>query len=346
MRRPPTTGNRDHVVRLASFSLRFPDSDFEKPFRAYSNYFQDLAGTIGGVHGLAGSLADGVHTAVLRLEAVRKIQRRRLNPRASLELEACLRKSWGALRRTLREVEDPSAYDEEANAWLPVQAYYAVYHGILALAVASNQPLPRDHAAALSLVADQVKRERLPYPWSAWCAGCPQTDTATFGGIAPPSRVHVLSRPAPETAEDRLAMFLRTTREKELERLFVIERGKGVRPGATRRHLPQASKEAIAARHRPTTMFDLFWRLRKKANYDDADVFVLGAAGEADAWQLAEALVIVVDASVAALEGLVAAYAGAEAVARSAQRYADKTGCPKVGRRAEAWLRRARAIPA
>jgi hypothetical protein len=328
---------------VRSVSLHFADSDFEKPFRVYSNYLQDLAGTIGGHHGFEESLVDGVHTSVVQLEPWQKINRRRPNPRTAAELQSCLRKSWGALRRTLHEVEDPTTYDEEANAWLPAQAYYAVFHGILSLAVASGQSVPRTHAAALSLVADAVVRGKLPYPWSAWCAGCPQTGNVSFGGLRPPERVHPLSRPTPDTASDRLALFLRTTRTKELERLYAIERTKGVPRRASRRNLNRAKKESMAARQRATTVFDLFWRLRMKANYDDADVFVLGAATESDARQLAESLVLVTDATLAALEALIAAYVGPNALARTAELYARKSRCPNIAHRAESWVNRADA---
>ncbi len=53
------------------------------------------------------------------------------------------------------------------------------------------------------------------------------------------------------------------------------------------------------------------WWTRKKANYEDADTFVLGACRELDARRFAQALVIVTDATVAALEAPAAAYAGA-----------------------------------
>jgi hypothetical protein len=95
-------------------------------------------------------------------------------------------------------------------------------------------------------------------------------------------------------------MFLRTTRQKELERLYASERARRVQPGRARRNLAATDKQAIADRMRPTTVFDLFWRLRKKASYDDADIFVLGAASERDARRFGESLVIVTDATVAA----------------------------------------------
>jgi hypothetical protein len=325
--------------------IRFPDPEYEAAFRAYLNYFEDLAGSIGGRYGFAPSLAIGVHDAIAAHPPVRRVQRRRPSAAETKAMEAAFRKSWSALRRIDREVEDPTTYDEEANAWLPMQAYYSVFHAIIGFAVASGQPVPRDHASALKLAGKEVTRGSLPQPWDAWCGGCPQTGQTQFGGVNLTGPVHVLSTPDPWTSEDRLAMFLRTTRQKELERRFAQERQKGTAKGRTRRNLSKADKERLAAAMAPTTVFDVLWRLRKKANYEDADTFVLGAAGELDARRLGQSLVIVTDATISALEGLSAAYVGAEPLADMSAAYAQKTSSAPtsvVGRHAASWSSRRR----
>jgi hypothetical protein len=85
-----------------------------------------------------------------------------------------------------------------------------------------------------------------------------------------------------------------------------------------------------------TTVFDLFWRLRTKANYDDADSFVLGAAGIADARSFADSLAILADASVAALEAVVIEYVGADHYSRWVSSYRDRidaeSGSPVANR--------------
>lgn len=96
----------------------------------------------------------------------------------------------------------------------------------------------------------------------------------------------------------------------------------------------------MAANLQPTTLFDFFFRLRKKVHYGDPDAFVLGAAGTQDARQLAESLMIVTDATVAVLECLVATYRGRSLVARAAIKYADRISASAqsvVGRRSHAW---------
>lgn len=317
--------------------IRFPDPEFESAFRAYVNYFEDLAGSIGGLYGWDESLVSGVHEGVLTHPPVVKVQRRQLTSSTGAAWESAMRKSWGALRRAHREVEDPELFDEEANAWLPVQAYYAAYHAVLAYAIVSGQAFPKDHAAALKLIGKDVCRGLLPYPWSLACKGCPQTGSHGFIGGGPEGAVHVLSRPDPLTSEDRLKMFLRTTRRKELDRRFEAERLKRILPGRTRRNLRSGTKEQIASSMPPTTVFDILWRIRKKASYDDADAFVLGAAGELDARRLGESLVIVTDATVAALEALMAAYLGPIPLAKATQAYLAKTQSPAGSAMVKRW---------
>lgn len=307
--------------------IRFPDPEYAEPFRAYSNYLVDLASEIGGQFGWGRrSLVEGVMDGVsLHLDSV-NIDRRKLDPPTESALKKSMTKSWANLRRLRREVDDIDSFDEDTNAWLPVQAYYAVYDAVRSLAIASNQHIPRDHRKALNLASTSVQRGLFPYPWSMHCNGCPQTGSHSFPTSGPHGSVHVLSNPVPDTAVDRLAMFLRTTRTKELERRFAEGRRKNVAPGRQRRNLSIDDKEAIAARLAPTTVFDLFWRLRMKANYDDADTFVLGAAGVADARAFADSLAIVADASVAAIEGLVIAYVGPDLVGDFASSYQRKVG--------------------
>lgn len=313
------------AVTSGTVLIRFPDPEYAEAFRAYVHYFEDLAGSIGGLY-IGPSLVEGIHNGVLVHPPVQKVQRRRPTPDEVGAMYTSFRKSWANLRRLDREVEDPSSYDEEANAWLPAQAYYAVFHAVLGFAVATGQAVPRDHAAALKLAGKVVERGALPPPWDAWCAGCPQTNNCSFGGLTPtPGCVHVLSSPDPSTSEDRLAMFLRTTRQKELERRFDQERARKPAPGRTRRNLSRADKDRVARSMAPTTVFDVLWRIRKKANYDDADVFVLGAAHELDARRLGQALVIVADATVAALEALAAAYVGPDVFADMSAKYARQT---------------------
>lgn len=323
-----------------------PHPAFAEPFRAYANYLAGIAGHMNRCYGRDTELLDGVHRAVLAHPPVHRIQRRQLQPIAAADFEAGLRKGWGFLRRVQREVADDQFFDEEANALLPYSTWYAVHHVGRAFAAAARQSVPRDHVALLhALGRTVVARGLLPLPWAAWCEGCPQTGSHAFGGLGTVDAIHVLSRLTPDTFEDRVALVLRTTRERDLDRAFDGLRQRKVAPGRTRRNLTRADKEGHARTFAPTTLFDFLYRLRLAASYGEADVFVLGSRDEADARELAVSLAVICDATVAALEALVAAYAGPEVLAEAAERYSERTGSTLVRHRAEAWRRRAGRPP-
>jgi hypothetical protein len=140
-----------------------------------------------------------------------------------------------------------------------------------------------------------------------------------------------------------LAMLLRTTRAKELDRRFAEDRSRNVAPGARTRRLSRDIKERAAGRLAPTTLIDVSYRLRKKAQYEDADVFVLGAAGPVDAQSFSESLALVSDATVAALDAATGAYTGPAAMADVGEHYLARIRSDHhlaVVRRTEAWTQR------
>ncbi|MDX6587248.1 MAG: hypothetical protein QOI31_1721 [Solirubrobacterales bacterium] len=309
-------------------------------FRAYSNYFEDLGALLGGRYGVAETLAEGVIEATTSHPGLASAQRRPLEGARQAAFDEGMRKGWGFLRRAQREVEDSDFFDSEANAYLPYFAYYATYHCGRAFAAASRQQIPRDHAALLRTLSAAATRGAFPYPWSAWCKGCPETLEVEFGDVSA-GDVHVLSRPRYETSDERLAMFLRTTRGKQLGEYYAVQRTKAVKPGKTRRALSAEEKRRHAGRLPATTIFDLLYRIRKKVSYGDADVFVLGPGSEVEARRLAEGLVLVCDATVAMLEAASAIYAGPELLERAAEAYAERTESSLIARRHALWAQRA-----
>ncbi len=337
----PPHWQRPVGVIINRMAIRSPDSEYAEPFRAYSNYFETLAGVIEDLYGVKESLTSAVHTGVAQHPKTTRVQRRRLDLQRSEVVEASFRKSWSMLRRLDRELEDSEIFDEEANAWLPEQSYYAIYHAVLGFAAASRQVVPRDHAAVLRLAGSQVTRGAFPSPWNAWCSGYPPAGPVRFGGIdLSGDSVHVLSSPRLSTSSDRIAMFLRTTRRKELERRFEEQRRIKVPDGRLRRNLSKQHKERTARKMAPTTLFDIFWRIRTKVHYGDADTFVLGASGKDDARRFGQALITVTDATVAAIEGLAAAHIGPDLLAGLAAAYAHRTSSTAtstIGRRADSW---------
>lgn len=331
------------MVRL--IEIEFADPEFEKSFRVYSNYLEDLAGVIGGRYGLEETLILGIQEAMRAHGPLRRVRKHRADTVAAAGLERALQKAWSMAGRVSREVESAD-YDEEANAWLPEQAYYAVHHGMRAVILAATGRAPSDHRKILNVISREVVDRRLIFPWSTYCSGCPQLRTERFTGVDASGKIEVLSSPDPSTVDERIAKLLATTRKKELERRFRDLRQRKPQEGRSRRNLSSAEKTKVANNLQPTTIFDLFFRTRKKVHYDEPDVFVLGAAGTQDARRFAESLAIVTDGTLAVLECLVATYAGRKIVASAASSYAERKDAGPatlLGRRAAAWASRVSA---
>jgi hypothetical protein len=279
----------------------------ETSFLAYLHYLEDIAGVIGGRYG------DGVagvyqtmqlHPPVLALAQVAP------EPAALAALQLELAGAWDALAIVDNAVA-PAVYDPQANAVVPSAGVRAVVAAARALAVALGTDRPDNDAEALGLLGDLAEEELLPYPWSAFCSGCPQTGSYHWGdSVLPGETVSVFQRPSAETSDARLAMLLRTTRQRALEEQFAVHRQTDVRPGRTRRNLSADHKEDIARSTPPTTVFDVLERVRRRADADDGAAFVEGAFDDEEARSFAVALAAVADGSVAVVEAVIAAVVG------------------------------------
>jgi hypothetical protein len=320
------------------------DVEWTRSFDGYVCYFEDLAGWIGGTYGLDESVAAGVHAAVLGSPAVARISRRPPDADRALDLQDALTRSWSHLHRAHGEVADPEVFDVDANAFLPTIALYSVTGAVEALAIAMHEDPPAGGADFLDVVRPLAATGVFPGPWGATCSGCPQTGTSTFDGLPhAPRPVGVHDHPDPSSSTDRLAMFLRTTRAQALEHRYADLRRQKTAPGKTRRNVPRAEKETVAAALAPTTFFDLLWRTRQESCTDGIDRFVVGAPDEIEAWRFAEALVIVTDATVAAVESVIAATVGAALLADMTEDLLHRSGIPpwtRLGLHATAWRNR------
>lgn len=279
----------------------------ETSFLAYLHYLEDVAGVIAGRYGAG---VEGVYQTLQLHPPARALSASPLDPPRAAMLHSYLATGWNALA-VVDNAVDPAVYDRQANAVLPAAGAGAVVAAARALAVVLGGDVPAGDDDAFGFLGDLAEEELLPYPWSAFCVGCPQLGSAQWGGsVLPGARVPVFARPHPETSDARLAMLLRTTRQRALERRFAVERATDVRPGRTRRNLSAEVKEAIAAQAAPTTVFDVLDRVRRRSEADDGRAFVEGAFDIDEAQRFAVALAVVADAGVAAVEGVIANQVG------------------------------------
>jgi hypothetical protein len=277
----------------------------ETSFVAYLHYLEDIADVIAGLYGRG---VAGVYQSMQLHPPVRALPPRTVPPHDVARVVSHLDWGWSRLSAIDSAVDQ---FDRQANAVVPLLAVEAMTAAARALAVALGTDEPADAEEALAFLGDFVTEEILPYPWSAFCVGCPQTGSTLWGGsVLPGETVSVFQLPSASTSDARLAMLLRTTRQRVLERAFAVERHTDVRPGRSRRNLTLDHKEAIATATPPTTVFDVLERVRARVDADDGEAFVEAPFDDEEALRFAHALAAVADASVAAIESIVATVIG------------------------------------
>ena len=179
-----------------------------------------------------------------------------------------------------------------ANLWLPVQAYYAVQGMGNALFIASGQEVPTDHRAFRAAFSDSIVR-LLPYPFNAVCTGGPTRNDFAFDGITTsPDQVasqSQLANPKHAQGDHFLGKSLSTTRARSLKELLDHARRQDVKEGRESRRLPREEQCRIAERLHSTSISDLLYRMRRRANYDDPDMYLKAfedVAGAVDHYRL------------------------------------------------------------
>ena len=289
------------LVGLADYFARHRDA--EPAFTAYRNYVEDLERIVALEYGEAEKRHAAIVACVRALPAVGKMSKRALTPDELVDVKKCLERTWGMLRAMWVPL-DLEEFITEFNATIPITAYYAAYHAALATIAATSHRGNDSHRTTLNDAAKLVGRQLLPWPWSATCEGCPQLDEEIFKGFPHAiDEVHPLQTLSDDDVAHRLGALLKSTREKELKSRFEGERKRIQK--FNRKNLKTDEKRAMAGGLAPTTIFDVLRRIREKANYEGADVFVLGAPNADEAARFGKSLISVVDATIVALETLV-----------------------------------------
>lgn len=291
------------------------ENEHSKSFSTYRNYVEALTRVVTDIYGPVRVRAN-IDAALSSFPANRGASRFVLDQTTARAVQRSLGRSWGLLRAASM----PAEFDDfvpEFNAMIPVAAYYAVFHALhAAIPVVLGHPGPLQHRPLLNDASTLAGRGLLPWPWSAMCSGWPEGAAEQYAGFpATPSGSSNLANLEVDALPDRVAQLLRTTRSNELERRFEEARKKGKRTGRTRKNLSAQYKREAADKMMGTTIFDFLWRIRKKANYEGSDPFVLGAAHNDDASRFGSSLAELADLTVFTLTSLVKSRIGEEPVA-------------------------------
>jgi hypothetical protein len=286
------------------------DPEAERAFATYLNYLVHLERCLQDEYGTGPSFIPGVISAVRRLPKVGKISRRA----ATTDDVGQLRKSWRIAWAKELQLRIPGTLGSDLLPYLVhgsgIHAYYVVFHSARALFTAAGEHVSPRHSATLSTLSSWVEnRGVMPVLWSMRTEGGPDRSSMQVLGKPPHATtaggVNPLSNPGTETVWDALDMFLCTTRERQIE-----ERKKQWREQNDRKRVPTAEATNLARKIRPTTLFNMLFRLRRRSDYSDADAFLDGIPSGFAAEQYHSAMSTFVHATLTVLETLAVAYTG------------------------------------
>ena len=275
-------------------------------FRTYRGYLAAICTWVSDLYPHGGGFLEGVAAAVKARSwrASLPAGQRTLSPRAC----QFLRNGWATeiLLNSPRAIGGADIISF-ANHWAPVQAYYAVFEAFnaYALAVGLSRP-PKTHAALLRWASEQVAHAQSPFviPWTMRAMGAVGAWSFDGYGSIPPVGISNLAAPTAANAPHLVGLALSTTRRRQIDdHRDGWKRGLPLTAAGTpRKIIPAAILAARATAMRPTTLFDLLYRLRIRSNYQEADAFLSGALDVDDATEFHDALTSVVSATLLTTE--------------------------------------------
>jgi hypothetical protein len=304
-------------------------------FAAYTNYIRAIGYVLDGQFGSGARQLATLATAMQSRPAYQSIQRRgHARPE---RVAGLLNIAW----QTELALNLPRLIREEHLAsvtihWGTIQLYYAVHCAACAWLEAMEGPTaPDSHRAALRALSHHASVAGMfPLPWGLACRSC--APVVSFCGEIPnyqPSPVNVLATPGPGNALDYLCLALKKTREWQLGQR--VDRWK--RDNKRLRISPM--ERSLQDGFSPTTVFDFFWKLRLRINYQDAEFFTVAHQYPTDAVRYHRGLCQIAAASLLVFEKLVAAAYGRGSLASVAKKLLDRSDTSKqtVGQRVNLW---------
>lgn len=221
-------------------------------------------------------------------------------------LKKTLSHAWG-IERLLYANQEAASDDivlRLANNWACIQAYYVFYHATQALLVAKGHKRPDTHAKTQSSFINLWSDRGVDLaPWTF--VRHPERTPITPTGVHADETIHNLYHCDELTAWSLCYKALKTTREDARDEAWSKKRKDKQREkrdawledekarlalGRKARKQPEfplpiltpKEKSAVDANLRPYSVMDYLYRLRIKANYEDADMFVEGPTSDTD----------------------------------------------------------------
>ncbi|HMR98239.1 MAG TPA: hypothetical protein PKE62_03210 [Anaerolineales bacterium] len=193
-----------------------------------------------------------------------------------------------------------------ATPWSMVQTYYAIYPTIRAYFMTMGRVVDKSHETSIRTIgSDFIScKDRFPYPWCCALEGDPSKTIFSLLGDKYQSEI-TLSNPlnSPYTNDPReyFGLFLRTTRERLLERKIEWWKKEN-----NKKRILKAEKSELIRNLRPTNMLDALYRVRSRSNYQDIDSFAFTQIHEFDYLNLQTAMCKIAGYTLAVFETILA----------------------------------------
>lgn len=188
--------------------------------------------------------------------------------------------------------------------WGQVYAYYCCYLQIRVYLISQNQNVNPKHRTTLRQFSEELKKRNqlFPSPWKILCDKDPEKNIF-INKKEPFKDIHQLSNQAKLNPIDNFAKFLKTTRKKEIERKcdeWKLDNKK--------KRTPKSIRQGLIDTTPPTSINDCLYRLRIRANYENADTFIFSTIPDEQSQQFHDSLKNIVWISSLILETISAKY--------------------------------------
>lgn len=209
-----------------------------------------------------------------------------------------------------------------SNNWNVIQAYYALYHATQAVIVSRGAPRPESHPKTQRMFVDLWGR--LPINFAPWCFTVgphghwpstiqidPSIHAWTF--VDHQSCWSIAHKALLSTRADAIREAFkakRLTKQKAARQAWAMKESERRAKGRQQRREPRfaiplltvSEKAHIDRSTRPYSLLDYLYRLRIRANYEDASMFTDGPENDRESSDVRVALVKIVSASLLAAE--------------------------------------------
>ena len=287
--------------------------DLERRFRVYQHYGGNLAQFL--LHEYRASDPPALlHEVASQVRASRSFRKLHVEKAADLDrVERLMGLSFANSMQLHQLAATGRSMLRYVVSAAPTHAYYSTYMAAQAwLSASMPTNIPSDHSATLSTLSTVVtKRTLMPSPWNAPCTGCciDRIEKPTIGntpaGIDVTQHFEQLARPTIDSFWPRYAKQLETTRRKQLDLRFDDwKRRRG------RKKMYAAEKQSVEKLLPATTIFDYMYRMRIKAHYRDARLFMNPLVDDDELWDYWLSTAIVAGATAIIFDTLLIAKIG------------------------------------